>query len=66
MRYTVLAVAAVALTASVLAQTDGSVRVTAARANVRAEPNEKGAVISQVTAGTVLTLKAVEGDFTVK
>jgi SH3 domain-containing protein len=45
------------------AQTAGSVRVTATRANVRAEPNEKAAVVSQVTAGTVLELKGVEGDW---
>jgi len=45
------------------AQTTGSVRVTAPRANVRAEPNEKAAVVSQVTAGTVLELKGVEGEW---
>jgi hypothetical protein len=63
MRHLGLMAAALALGASVLAQADVTVRVTAARANVRAEPNEKGAVITQVTVGTVLTLKAVEGDW---
>jgi hypothetical protein len=57
-----LAFAALCAPAS-LAQSGGSVRVTAARANVRSEPNEKGAVVSQVTSGTVLQLKAVEGDW---
>lgn len=58
----VLALGAV-LFARAGAQTTGSVRVTASRANVRAEPNEKAAVVSQVTAGTVLELKGVDGDW---
>jgi hypothetical protein len=41
----------------------GSVKVTAARANVRSQPNDKATVVSQVTAGTVLALKAIEGDW---
>jgi hypothetical protein len=45
------------------AQDSGTVKVTAARANVRSEPNDKAPVVAQVTAGTVLTLKAVEGDW---
>ncbi len=64
MRQTVLAaVMTLAVAPQLLAQTEGAVRVTAARANVRAEPNEKAAVVSQVTSGTMLTLRAVEGDW---
>jgi len=51
------------LATSVLAQDAGVVKVTAARANVRSEPNDKAPVVAQVTAGTVLTLKAIEGDW---
>jgi hypothetical protein len=42
---------------------DGSVRVTVARANVRAAASEKAQVLTQVTSGTVLTLEAIEGDW---
>jgi hypothetical protein len=63
-RFSILVLAlAFGWTAAALSQTSGSVRVTAARANVRSEPNEKGAVVSQVTSGTVLQLKSVEGDW---
>src|SRR5262245_29127062 len=63
MRSTVLVAVALAMATPALAQTGGSVRVTATRANVRAEPHEKAAVVSQVTSGTVLPLRAVEGDW---
>ena len=63
-RFSILVFAlASAWTTAVLSQTSAAVRVTAARANVRSEPNEKGAVVSQVTSGTVLQLKSVEGDW---
>ena len=42
---------------------DGTVRVTAARANIRSEPNDKAPVLLQVTAKTILTLRAIEGDW---
>lgn len=38
-----------------------SVRITAERANVRAEPHDKGAVLTQLPSGTVLPLKGTEG-----
>ena len=41
----------------------GTVRVTSATANVRSEPNDKAPVLTQVKLGTVLTLKAIEGDW---
>ena len=46
-----------------LSAQDGTVRVTAARANIRSEPNEKAPVLLQVTARTILTLRAIEGDW---
>jgi hypothetical protein len=45
------------------AQDLGTIKVTVARANVRAEPNDKAPVVSQVTQGTILILKAIEGDW---
>ena len=45
------------------AQTTGSIKITAARANVRATPDAKGAIVGQATAGMVLALKGVEGDW---
>jgi hypothetical protein len=44
-------------------QEDGAVKVTVARANVRTEASEKAPVLTQVTLGTVLTLKRVDGDW---
>lgn len=52
----------VAATAPSWAQ-EGSVRVTVARANVRAAASEKAQVLTQVTSGTLLTLTAIEGDW---
>lgn len=49
-------------TAELSAQ-DGTVRVTAARANIRAEAKDTAPVLLQVTAKTILTLKAVEGEW---
>jgi len=46
-----------------LSAQDGTVRVTAARANIRSEPNDKAPVLLQVTAKTILTLRAIEGDW---
>ncbi|HEX5216418.1 MAG TPA: hypothetical protein VFV98_13220 [Vicinamibacterales bacterium] len=48
--------------AKLIAQ-DGTVRVTVARANIRSEPNEKAPVLLQVTARTILTLRAIEGEW---
>jgi hypothetical protein len=42
---------------------DGSVKITAARANVRAEAKDTAPVLTQLTAGTDLVLKAIEGDW---
>jgi len=46
-----------------LSAQDGTVRVTAARANIRSEPNDKAPVLMQVTAKTILTLRAIEGEW---
>jgi len=46
-----------------LSAQDGTVRVTAARANIRSEPNDKAPVLLQVTAKTILTLRAIEGEW---
>lgn len=51
------------LAVSIHAQDAASVKVTAARANVRSEPSETAPVVAQVTAGTLLPLKAIEGDW---
>jgi hypothetical protein len=48
---------------AIAAQEGATVKVTVARANVRSEPNDKAPVVAQLTAGTVLPLKAVEGDW---
>jgi hypothetical protein len=45
------------------AQGSGSVKVTAARANIRAEASETSQVLTQVMQGTSLELIAVEGDW---
>jgi hypothetical protein len=59
----ILAVLAlVAVSAPSWAQ-EGSVRVTVARANVRAAASEKAQVLTRVTSGTILTLTAIEGDW---
>ncbi|HEY7473495.1 MAG TPA: SH3 domain-containing protein, partial [Vicinamibacterales bacterium] len=55
---------AVLLTAgTAYAQSAGTVRVTAARANVRSAPNQTSPVIARVGAGTVFQLRAVQGDW---
>jgi hypothetical protein len=53
----------VALSTARAATQAGDVRVTAARANVRQEANEKSAVLTQVTYGQTLTLRGVDGDW---
>lgn len=40
-----------------------SIRVSVARANIRAEPSVTSPVLTQVTSGTELTLKSVQGDW---
>jgi hypothetical protein len=42
---------------------DGSVKITAVRANIRSEAKDTAPVLTQVTAGTDLVLKAIEGDW---
>ena len=42
---------------------DGVVKVTATRANIRAEASDQASVVTQVTAGMTLTLKAIVGDW---
>jgi hypothetical protein len=44
-------------------QNDGAVKVTVPRANVRTEASEKAPVLTQVTLGTVLALKRIDGDW---
>jgi hypothetical protein len=58
-----VAVAVVMMTPSVLAQERGTVEVTAARANIRAEASETSKVLAQVTKGMSLELEGVEGDW---
>ena len=45
------------------AQDAGVVKVDRGARDVRSEPNDKAPVVAQVTAGTVLTLQAIEGDW---
>ena len=49
--------------AALLAAQDGSVRITAARANIRVEARDTAPVVAQLPAGTDLVLKAIEGDW---
>ena len=51
------------LTTTAFGQDLGTVKVTAKTANLRAEPNDKAPVLSQAKAGTILVLKAIEGDW---
>lgn len=53
---------AVLLTAGT-AYAQGTVRVTAARANVRSAPNEKSSIVARVPAGTVFQLRSVQGEW---
>ena len=54
---------AIALGSHPLGAQEGAVRVTAPRANVRAEASETSPVLTQVNQGTLLFLIAVEGDW---
>src|SRR5262245_23739739 len=47
----------------IAAQESAVVRVTAARATLRAEPSEAAPVVDEITAGTVLELARIEGDW---
>jgi len=58
-----LVAAGLALCAWPLTAQTGTVKVNVARANVRAEASDKSPVLLQVTSGTELSLKAVEGDW---
>ena len=55
--------AVVAGGATLLGAQDGAVRVTAARANLRAEASDTAPVLAQVPAGTDLVLKSIDGDW---
>jgi SH3 domain-containing protein len=64
MKRLTLSLIAILLTAgTAYAQTSGTVRVTAARANVRSAPNQKSSILARVPVGTVLQLQAVQGDW---
>jgi hypothetical protein len=52
-----------ALTVALAAQDGGTVKVTVARANIRAEASETSKILAQVTQGMELDLVAVEGDW---
>jgi hypothetical protein len=62
-RRSLTVVAALAVLIPLRAQELGTVKVTVARANVRADASERAPVVTQVTLGTILTLKAIEGDW---
>lgn len=64
MKRLTLSLIAILLTAgTAYAQSTGTVRVTAARANVRSAPNQKSSILARVPAGTVLQLQAVQGEW---
>ena len=52
-----------AVATAIAAQEAGVVRVTAARATLRAEPSETAAAVDEVLAGAVFELASVEGDW---
>lgn len=54
---------AAAFASPAMAQDRGTVKVTVARANIRAEASEKSKVLAQVTQGMELDLIAAEGDW---
>ena len=62
MKHLTISLIAVLLTAGT-AYAQGTVRVTAARANVRSAPNQKSAIVARVPAGTVFQLRSVQGDW---
>ena len=62
MKQIMVSLVAVLLTAGT-AYAQGTVRVTAARANLRSAPNEKSAIVARVPAGTVFQLRSVQGDW---
>ena len=62
MKQLTISLIAVLLTAGT-AYAQSTVRVTAARANVRSAPNEKSAIVARVPAGTVFQLRSVQGDW---
>ena len=62
-RLTLSLIAILLTVGTAYAQTTGTVRVTAARANVRSAPNQKSSILARVPAGTVLQLQAVQGDW---
>ena len=62
MKQIMVSLIAVLLTAGT-AYAQSSVRVTAARANVRSAPNEKSSIVARVPAGTVFQLRQVQGEW---
>jgi hypothetical protein len=62
MKQLMVSLIAVLLTAGA-AYAQGTVRVTAARANIRSAPTEKSAIVARVPAGTVFQLRSVQGDW---
>jgi hypothetical protein len=59
----VTVIGVVLATGSAFAQTAGTVKVTAPRANIRSAPNQKSPILARVSAGTVFRLQAVEGEW---
>jgi SH3 domain-containing protein len=57
------AIACVITIGTVAIAQSGTVRVTAARANVRQSPNERATILTQLPYGTELELAGVEGDW---
>jgi hypothetical protein len=52
-----------AVSSTLTSAQNGTVRVTATRANVRSEASEKSPVLTQLPAGTIVPLVTVEGDW---
>jgi hypothetical protein len=63
MKPVLLACLAVFVSVALSAQTNGSVRVTATKANVRAEMSETSAILTQVNKDTLLDLLSVEAEW---
>jgi hypothetical protein len=63
MRFHLMTAFCLALSIATAAQDPAVVRVTAARATLRAEPSETAAVVDEVMAGAVFELASIEGDW---
>ena len=62
-RLTISLIAVLLSAGTAAAQGTGTIRVTAARANVRSAPDQKSSILARVPAGTVFQLRAVQGDW---